>query len=71
MTFHRKSCIFSVINLFFATQKLYSNISDWHIDDSKATNSDHELIKFHIRTKTIELINNPLCSDKFNWKKAD
>ena len=61
----------SVIDLAFATQNLYQLISDWYIDESNASGSDHEIIKFYIRTKKTELVDNPLCSDYFNFKKAD
>ena len=61
----------SVIDLAFATQKLYSLISDWHIDESNASGSDHEIIKFYIRTNATELVDNPLCSEHFNLNKAD
>ena len=61
----------SIIDLSFATQKLYHQISDWHIDESHASDSDHEVIIFYIRTATTELINNSLCSEHFNLKKAD
>jgi hypothetical protein len=57
--------------LAFATQNLYQLISDWHIDESNASGSDHEIIKFYIRTKATELVDNLLCSDFFNLKKAD
>jgi Endonuclease-reverse transcriptase len=67
-TFHRSSA-HSVIDLTFATKNL--QIFDWHIDDSNATGSDHELIKFNIRTKATELADNLACSDFFNFKKAD
>ena len=61
----------SVIDLSFATQKLYQQISDWHIDESHASGSDHEVIIFYIRTTATELVDNPLCSEYFNLKKAD
>jgi hypothetical protein len=61
----------SIIDLSFATQKLYSLISDWCIDESNATGSDHELIRFYIITSATELVDNSLCSDFFNLKKAD
>ena len=61
----------SVIDLSFATQKLYSLISDWHIDEDNATGSDHELIRYYIRTKATELVDNPICSEFFNVNKAD
>jgi Endonuclease-reverse transcriptase len=67
-TFHRSSA-HSVIDLTFATKNL--QIFDWHIDDFNATGSDHELIKFNIRTKAAELADNLACSDFFNFKKAD
>ena len=61
----------SVIDLAFATQNLYQLISDWYIDESNASGSDHEIIKFYIRTKKTELVDNSLCSDYFNLNKAD
>ena len=61
----------SIIDLSFATQELYSLVSDWHIDESNASDSDHEIIIFHIRTKATELVDNPLCSEFFNLNKAD
>src|SRR5918911_1631996 len=61
----------SVIDLAFATQNLYQLISDWYIDESNASGSDHEIIKFYIRTKKTELVDNPLYSNFFNFKKAD
>ena len=61
----------SVIDLSFATQKLYSLISDWHIDELNASGSDHEIIIFSIRTKATELVDNLLCSEFFNLNKAD
>src|SRR5215471_1868383 len=61
----------SVIDLSFATQKLYSLVSDWYIDDSNASGSDHEIIIFSIRTRLTELIDNLICSEFFNTKKAD
>jgi hypothetical protein len=36
-----------------------------------ATGSDHELIRFYIRTNATELVDNPVCSEFFNFKKAD
>jgi ribonuclease HI len=62
---------FSVIDLSFATKNLSESISDWHIDEENASGSDHEIIKFNIRTKATELVENPLCSQFFNYKKAD
>jgi len=61
----------SIIDLSFATQKLYHLVSDWHIDESNASGSDHEIIKFYIRTNAIKLVDNPLCSQFFNLNKAD
>ena len=61
----------SVIDLVFVTQNLYQLISDWYIDESNASGSDHEIIKFYIRTKKTELVDNPLCSDFFNLNKAN
>jgi hypothetical protein len=55
--------------LTFATKNL--QIFDWHIDDFNATGSDHELIKFNIRTKATELVENLASADFFNFKKAD
>ena len=57
--------------MLFATQKLYSLIFDWHIDENNALDSDYEIIKFNIRTKAIKLVENPLYSDFFNLNKAD
>ena len=42
----------SVIDLAFATKSLFQQIADWYVDDSIATDSDHEIIRLHIRTKT-------------------
>ncbi len=67
----RDSTTSSVIDLAFATQNLYSLISDWHVDENNASGSDHEIIKFNIRTKATELVENPLCSEFFNLNKAD
>jgi hypothetical protein len=67
----RNSTISSVIDLAFATQNLFSQIFDWHVDENNASGSDHEIIKFNIRTKATELIENPLHSEFFNVKKAD
>ena len=61
----------SVIDLAFATKSLFQQIADWYVDDSITTGSDHEVIKLHIRTKTAILVNNPLYSEFFNFKKAD
>ena len=61
----------SVINLAFATQNLYQQISDWYIDESNTSGSDHEIIKFYIRTKKTKLVDNPLYSDFLNLNKAD
>ena len=73
-TFFRKnrdSISQSVIDLSFATKQLNKLITDWHIDEDNASGSDHEVIIFYIRTNSIELVNNPLCSEHFNMKKAD
>ena len=62
----------SVIDLSFATQDLYQSVTDWCILDKKhATGSDHEVIQFYIRTSATELVDNSLCTDFFNLKKAD
>ena len=61
----------SVINLAFITKKLYSQVSDWCVDEINASESDHEIIVFNIRIKATELIDNSLCSDFFNFNKAD
>jgi multisubunit Na+/H+ antiporter MnhB subunit len=39
-----------VINLSFATQRLYTEISEWYIDELNATGSDYKLIRINIRT---------------------
>ena len=73
-TFYRKndnSTNNSIIDLIFTTQKLSENISDWYIDESNASGSDHEIIRFNIRTKAAELVENSICSQFFNLKKAD
>ena len=73
-TFYRKndnSTSSSVIDLAFTTQKLSEDISDWYIDESNASDSDHEIIRFNIRTKAAELVENSICSQFFNLKKAD
>ena len=73
-TFYRKndnSTSSSVIDLAFTTQKLSEDISDWYIDESNASGSDHEIIRFNIRTKAAKLVENPICSQFFNLKKAD
>ena len=72
--FYRKndnSITSSIIDLAFATQKLSENISDWYIDEFNASDSDHEIIRFNIRTKATKLVENSICSQFFNLKKAD
>ena len=74
ITFYRKNdnLISSlVIDLAFTTQKLSEDISDWYINESNTSDSDHEIIRFNIRTKTAELVENSICSQFFNLKKAD
>ena len=61
----------SVIDLAFATKSLFQQIADWYVDDSIATSSNHEVIKLHIKTKIAISIDNPLCSNFFNFKKVD
>ncbi len=73
-TFYRKndnSTSSSVIDLAFTTQKLSENISDWYINEFNTSDSDHEIIRFNIRTKAAELVKNSICSQFFNLKKAD
>ena len=63
-TFYRKndnSTSNSVIDLAFTTQKLSEDISDWYIDESNASDSDHEIIRFNIRTKAVKLVENLIC----------
>ena len=72
--FYRKndnSTSSSIIDLAFATQKLSEDISDWYINESNASDSDHEIIRFNIKTKAAKLIENSICSQFFNLKKAD
>ena len=60
-----------VINLAFTTQKLSEDIFDWYINESNASDFDHEIIRFNIRTKVAKLVKNSICSQFFNLKKAD
>ena len=61
----------SVIDLAFATNNLHSKVSNWFIDESNETDSDHQLIQMSIRTNDVQLIDNSLMSGSFNIKKAD
>ena len=73
-TFYRKNDNATsslIIDLVLIIQKLSENISDWYIDESNASDSDHEIIRFNIRTKAAELVENSICSQFFNLKKAD
>jgi len=74
ITFYRKNdnLISSlVIDLAFTTQKLSEDISDWYINESNTSDSDHEIIRFNIRTKAAKLVENSIYSQFFNLKKAD
>ena len=70
-TWSRPNSTSSVINLSFVTQRLHSKISDWYIDESNASGSDHELIRFSIRTEATRLVENPIHTGYFNLNKAD
>jgi hypothetical protein len=66
LTWIRPGSAGSVIDLSFATQRLYTEISEWYIDELNATGSDYELIRINIRTQATELVDNFLCSAYFN-----
>ena len=44
---------------------------NWYIDDLIIINFNHKVIKLHIKIKIVILINNPLYSNFFNFKKVD
>ena len=60
----------SVLNLTFATAGLYQRVLDWHIDESAATGSDHEVILFKIATEHLQMVETPFGAP-FNLQKAD
>ncbi len=41
------------------------------LQHSNTSDSDHEIIRFNIRTKVAKLVENSICSQFFNLKKAD
>lgn len=60
----------SIIDLALTAPHITAEISNWAVEDSPGTGSDHEMLKFDITSNNIELVEIP-TSQRCNWNKAE
>ena len=72
LTFYRANLArASVIDLAFATMNMREEIRDWEAPWDLQSRAEHVLIRFRITTRFTELVENPLHTGPYNFKKVD
>jgi hypothetical protein len=60
-----------VINLAFATMNMREKVRNWEAPWDLQLEAEYVLIRFRIATRFTKLVENPLHTRPYNFKKAD
>jgi hypothetical protein len=61
----------SVLDLTFSSPELTDQATNWAIDHEAFAGSDHESIRFELKSTRTLLSDTPTSPQRFNWDKAD